>query len=153
MNDKPLTRQVSRREFNQASLSALFVGMTVWVGACGKSGSSASAYPTSPSSTPTSSGTTPSGTSTPASSDKSAAIGSNHGHVATVTAVQLAAAGGVTLHLQGTADHDHTVDLSAAEVGQVAAGTRVSKNSTSDGGVSDGYGGTTGAHAHTVTFN
>ena len=137
MADQVLTREVSRRDFNAASLTALFVGMTVWVGACGKSGSDAS--PAAPTST-TTSGTSGTGTSTV--SDKSGTISSNHGHTATVTGAQLQAGGAVTLHIQGSSGHDHTVDLAAGEVGQIAGGTRVTKNSSTDSG-----------HSHSVTFN
>jgi hypothetical protein len=38
--------------------------------------------------------------------------------------------------------HTHTATLSAAEVISIAGGTRVSKESTTDGG-----------HSHSVTFN
>jgi hypothetical protein len=149
MTDGLLTRAVSRREFNHASLTALFVGMTVWVGACGGKGSSNNGYVSSPTPTPTPT----SGSTTPTSSDRVGAISENHGHSATVTSVEMQAAGAVSLHIQGTADHDHTVDLSASEVAQVAAGTRVSKTSTQSGSSNDGYGNTTPAHNHTVTFN
>lgn len=137
MADQFLTREVSRRDFNAASLTALFVGMSVWVGACGKSGSDAS--PVAPTST-TTSGTSGTGTSTV--SDKAGTISSNHGHAATVTGVQLQAGGAVTLHIQGTAGHDHTVNLSASEVGQIAGGTRATMESSTDSG-----------HSHSVTFN
>jgi hypothetical protein len=154
MAEQFLTREVSRRDFNAASLTALFVGMTVWVGACGKSGSNGSstysASPTAPTSTPTSSAPA----ATPAASDKAGSIADNHGHEAMVTAVQLQAAGGVSLSIRGTADHDHSVDLTAEQVAQVAAGSRVTKSSTASLGGSDGYGGySTPNHSHSVTFN
>jgi hypothetical protein len=120
-------REISRRAFNQASLTALFVGMTVWVGACG----GGDASPSSP--TPASAG---------GSADKTGSISSNHGHAAAVTSAQLQAGGAATLNIRGTADHGHTVDLSAGEVAQIAAGTRVTKDSSSDSG-----------HSHSVTFN
>jgi hypothetical protein len=143
MSDRFLTREVTRRDFNAASLTALFVGMSVWVGACGSSGSSSSASPAAPTSTPTTSPASGSGTTgTPTASDKAGTVGSNHGHAATVTGAQLLAGGGVTLHIQGSAGHDHTVDLTAGEVGQIASGTRVAKNSSTDSG-----------HDHAVTFN
>jgi hypothetical protein len=118
---QPLTR----REFNAASVSALFVGMTVWMNGCGGDSSSSPAAPTGGS-----------------GGDKSGAISANHGHTATVTAATLQAGGAVSLHIRGSADHDHTVDLTQAEVGQIAGSTRVSKTSSSDAG-----------HVHTVTFN
>jgi hypothetical protein len=152
MADQFLTREVSRRDFNAASLTALFVGMTVWVGACGKSGSGSSTYTASPAApTPTSTPSTPAPAATP---DKVGSIADNHGHAATVTAVQLQAAGGVSLSIRGTADHDHSVDLTSAQVAQVAAGTRVTQSSTTSLGGSDGYGGySTPNHNHSVTFN
>jgi hypothetical protein len=69
-------------------------------------------------------------------------VGTNHGHSAVVTGAQLSAADAVTLDITGSSDHPHTVSLSADEVQQIAAGTRVSKDSSTDA-----------AHRHTVTFN
>jgi hypothetical protein len=69
-------------------------------------------------------------------------ISVNHGHVATVTSAQLTAANAVTLNIQGQATHNHTVQLSQAEIGQIAARQRVSKDSSEDQ-----------SHQHTVTFN
>ncbi len=119
---------LTRREFNAASVSALFVGMTVWMSGCGSDSASS---PASPTPTPTAGG-----------GDKSGSISANHGHVATVTSAVLQAGGSVTLNIRGSADHNHTVDLSAAEVGQVAGSTRVSKESSNDS-----------SHTHMVTFN
>ncbi len=136
-------RSLSRREFNAASINALFVGMTVWVGGCSGGGSS----PAAPTAAPTS-------TSAPASTgDRSGAIAANHGHVATVTGAQLQASGAVTLDIRGAADHDHTVQLSADQVRQIAAGTRSTQTSTQSAATSDGYGESTPGHSHTVTFN
>jgi len=135
MTKHGLTREISRREFNQASLTALFVGMSVWVGACGSGGGTNNSV-SSP--TPAASGGSPAG----ASADKTGAVGSNHGHVATITSAQQQASGAVTLNIRGTADHDHSVDLAAGEVAQIAAATKVTKNSSSDSG-----------HSHSVTFN
>ena len=119
---------LTRREFNAASVSALFVGMSVWMSGCGSDSSSSPASPT--------------GTPAAGGGDKSGSISANHGHVATVTSAVLQAGGTVTLNIRGSADHNHTVGLSAAEVGQVAGGTRVSKESSNDS-----------SHTHMVTFN
>ena len=40
-------------------------------------------------------------------------IGTNHGHVLVVSADDVAAGAARTYHIQGTSDHDHTVDLTA----------------------------------------
>ena len=53
----------------------------------------------------------------------------------------------VTLNIRGTATHPRTVELSAAEVSEIAAGQRVSKvSSTDDSPDAD-------RHNHVVTFN
>jgi hypothetical protein len=73
--------------------------------------------------------------------------------VATVTSAVLQAGGAVSLNIRGAADHDHVVQLGQDQARSIAGGTRVSTTSSQGGGVSDGYGGTTGGHEHTVTFN
>jgi hypothetical protein len=126
------TKTLDRREFTLAAAMAALSGVAITISACGGGYSS----PTSPG-TPT-----PVPTPTPAAGDKSAVISSNHGHVGIITAAQLTAAAGVQLDIRGSADHTHTVTLSAAEVGSIAGNQRVSKESTSDA-----------SHSHTVTFN
>lgn len=132
----------TRREFTAASISALFVGMTVTLTGCG-GGSAAS--PSSPSS---SSGT-PSATTPPGS--KSGSIGANHGHSATIAAAQLQTGGAVSIDIQGAADHTHPLELTADQVRQIAAGARVSK--TTPPAITAGEYGSYGEHDHTVTFN
>jgi hypothetical protein len=137
-------RSLTRREFNAASVSALFVGMTVWVSGCSGGGGSSPAAPTA----------TPTSAPAPSSAgDKSGTISANHGHVATVTSAQLQASGAVALNIRGTADHDHAVQLSADQVRQVSGGTRVAQTSTESAATPDGYGGSTPGHSHSVTFN
>ena len=123
-------RILGRREFTLAAAMAVLSGVAITVSGCG-GGSSYSASPAAPTS------------STPAtSSDKTGAISSNHGHAAMITSAQLSAAGGISLGIQGTASHPHTVTLAASEISSIAGGQRVAKESTSDNG-----------HSHTVTFN
>jgi hypothetical protein len=69
-------------------------------------------------------------------------VSSNHGHVAIITGAQLTAGGGVTLGIQGSATHPHTVPLTGGEVTAIAGNQKVSKSSSTDDG-----------HSHTVTFN
>ena len=59
-------------------------------------------------------------------------ISANHSHEAVILAAQLTAGNAITLQIRGQASHPHTVDLSAAEIGQIAAGQRVSKESSTD---------------------
>lgn len=69
-------------------------------------------------------------------------IGANHGHAATITAAQVGAGNTIVLSIQGTSPHDHTLELTAAEIVQVRDRRQLVKTS------SDTFG-----HTHTVTFN
>ena len=127
------TRQsVTRREFTLAAALAMLSGVAISVSGCG--GGSSSASPAAPS--PTGSG------STPAAGDRTGTISSNHGHSAVISSAQLGASGGITLNIQGTAGHPHTVALSGAELSAIAGNQRVSKESSNDA-----------SHSHAVTFN
>jgi hypothetical protein len=140
-------RELTRREFTAASINALFVGMGVTLVACG--GGGGGGYVTGPSAT---SGPTPASSPTATTSgDKTGAISGNHGHVAVVLAAQLQSGGKVSLDIRGTADHTHSLDLTADQVRQVAASARVSVT-TSAFGMGGDYG-SSGDHDHTVTFN
>lgn len=134
-------RRLTRREFTAASVATLFVGMGVTLTGCGGGSGGGTSSPSGPSG--------PTGPA--ANGDRQGDISANHGHVAVVTAAQLAAGGGVTLDINGSAGHPHRVDLSAAEVAQIAAGTRVTKTSVPLSSPPD-YG-SFGPHEHTVTFN
>jgi len=125
---------IDRRQFTLASAMAILSGVAITItSACGGSSSYSPSSPSTPTPTPA----PPVGTS-----DKTAVIGSNHGHAGTITAAQLTAGGALSLNIQGTAAHSHTVDLTAADLTAVAASSRVSKESSSDDG-----------HSHSVTFN
>jgi hypothetical protein len=125
-------KTLDRREFTLAAALAALSGVAITVSACGGGGYSS---PTSPS------GGTGSGGGT-ATGDKVGAISANHGHSAVIAGAQLTAGGALQLDIQGTADHPHTVQLTASEVSSIAANQRVSKESSS-----------TSSHSHTVTFN
>lgn len=122
MQERTIT--IGRREFTAAGILALLSAVTVTVWGCGSTSS-----PSSPSSA-TSSG------------DLSGTVSANHGHVAVITAAELTAKNAVTLHIQGTATHDHTVDLTGAQVAAAASGQQVAITSSTDVG-----------HNHLVTFN
>jgi len=73
----------------------------------------------------------------------SGAISANHGHAVSITEAQIDAGQGVTLTLDGPSDdHTHTLTLSAQEVMDIGAGTRVQHTSSNTSG-----------HTHLVTFN
>jgi hypothetical protein len=127
-------KTIGRREFSVATALAMLSGVAIVISETACGGSSYS--PSSPTPTPT-----PNPTPTP-SADKVGSISSNHGHSAVITGAQLAAGGTLSLSIQGTATHPHTVDLSADDLTAIAANQRVSKESSEDN-----------SHTHTVTFN
>jgi hypothetical protein len=128
MPEKELTLRIGRREFTREAVIALLSAATITIVDCGGGDSSPSPSP-SPSPTPT-------------PGDVPGTISGNHGHTAVVTAAQITAANAVTLDIRGSADHPHSLALSAAEVGMIGNAQTVSKMSSSDDG-----------HSHTVTFN
>jgi hypothetical protein len=112
-----------RREFTVQAILALLSGVTITMSACGGDG-------------PIAPDPTPGGSNVPGS------ISGNHGHAAVITGAQLGAGNLLTLDIRGTANHPHTVELTAGEVQQIAARQRVARESSTDDG-----------HRHTVTFN
>ena len=117
---------MTRRAFTTTAIKVLFAGVVITISeACGGSDS-----PTAPSGGGSSAG------------DVNGSVSANHGHTATITRAQLNEGGTVALNIRGNADHPHTVQLSAGQVTQIASGTRVQVESTSEQ-----------AHTHTVTFN
>ena len=132
---KPITRQLDRRAFGHEAALALLGGAVVTLYGCGGGGSGGYSSPVSPS-------TPAPGASVSGASDATGAISSNHGHAAVITAAQLTAGNGLRVDIRGEADHNHSVELTATQVSQVRAGTRVSLDST------DGQG-----HRHAVVFN
>lgn len=118
-------RRVDRREFTLKSAMAILSAATISVSGCGGGSSPA-----------------PSPSPNPGTSDAIGTVAGNHGHSAVITSAQLMAGNAIQLSITGAADHPHTVTLSAAEVTQIGARQRVSKESSSDA-----------SHSHTVTFN
>ena len=111
---------LDRREFTLRSVVAMLGGAAITLSGCADG-------PTQPSYT-----------------DTIGSLANNHGHTVVITGAQLAAGGGVSLEIQGTATHPHQVELTAADVVAIRDGRRVSKDSTPS---------PSGSHAHTVTFN
>ena len=124
---------VDRRQFNVAFSCVLLAAAVV--SGCGSS-------PTNPTSLPT---------ANPANTARNAAatVSPNHQapHVAIITAAQLAAAAAIVLDISNGL-HSHTVTLTSEQVGQIAAGMRVSITSSTDPH-SNGM----DPHNHLVTFN
>jgi hypothetical protein len=131
MADRIVGEPLTRRYFTLAAAMAVLSGVAISVSGCG---GDSSASPAAPS--PTGSG------STSAGGDRTGTIGSNHGHSAVIASAQLGASGGLTLNIQGTSSHPHTVALTGADLSAIANNQRVSKESSNDA-----------SHTHTVTFN
>jgi hypothetical protein len=128
MPNNERTLRIGRREFTRQGVIAILSAATITIADCG--GGDSNPAP-SPSPGPG-----------PGSGDVAGAISANHGHTAVVTSVQITAGNAVSIDMRAQADHPHTLALSAAQVGQIGAGTRVEQTSSSDDG-----------HTHTVTFN
>jgi hypothetical protein len=126
-------KTVDRREFTLAAALAALSGVVITISASACGGGSSPSSPSTPTPSPGGGG---------AATDKSGVIGSNHGHNAVVTAARLTAGAAFSLDIQGSASHPHTVELTAADLTAIAAGQRVSKESSSDNG-----------HSHSVAFN
>jgi hypothetical protein len=115
---------ISRREFTRESVLAMLAGVAITISGCGDDDDNDS--PTGPTTSGNFNGT----------------VSANHGHQATVTAAQITAATTATLDIRGTADHPHTVSLTANQVMQIGNRQQVVVTSSTDA-----------AHQHTVTFN
>jgi hypothetical protein len=116
---------LTRREFTLEGALALLAGVTITISGCGGDDS-----PSGPSPQPGNSG------------NEVVAVSENHGHTAVITAAQLSAGNALSLNIQGSAPHPHTVQITADEVQTIANGQRVTKESSNDD-----------AHTHLVTFN
>jgi hypothetical protein len=108
---------MGRREFIGKAASALFSGMAVQILGCDALNNN------------------PAG-------EISGQISDNHGHIAVITKVQLDGGWAITLNIQGSADHDHTVDLIRQDMADIKSGMRASRYSSTNSG-----------HNHLVTFN
>ena len=122
---------LERRDFTMQLILAVLSSATIVVSeACGSSGADPS---------PVGGGN---GGGGGGNGSVSGTISGNHGHVATITAAQLTGGNAVALDITGSANHSHSVSLSAQDILDVAARKTVAKVSSTDSG-----------HDHTVTFN
>lgn len=115
---------VTRREFTLQSALALLATCAITIDGCGGGYKN----PNSP-------------TPTPTVNDVTGAISANHGHAATITAAQITAASAISLNIQGTASHPHTVEVSQADLNSLKNRQAVTRDSTNNSG-----------HSHSVTF-
>jgi hypothetical protein len=121
-NHNEAVSSIGRRDFTLQAALALLAGVVITIDGCG--------------------GSTPSSPSAPAVvSDVQGTISSNHGHVASITGAQITAANAVSLDIQGTATHAHTVDITQADLRTLQSRQPVTKDSTNNS-----------SHQHTVTF-
>jgi hypothetical protein len=112
-----------RRQFLGAAAAALLAGVLIQITGCSS---------------------TDDGSDAPPAGSKSAVITDNHPtpHKAVITKAQLDAGGALTLDIQGAADHNHTVSLTADQVVSIKAGNH-NMVATS----------TTNSHNHMAMFN
>jgi len=130
------SRDDGRREFTLRAVLAILGGATVSISGC------RDGVPTSAAvGTPTPNPVPPAPTPTPIA-DKAGEFLANHGHTAVITAAVFVTGGAVRLNIRGTANHPHTLELTAEEMAAIAANLRVGKESTEEKG-----------HTHYVTFN
>jgi hypothetical protein len=120
-----------RRDFTLDAALAILGGTVITISGCGGGGSPTANTP--PSNPPGSS---------PPPQDETAGISDNHGHAAVIRSAEFVAGNAIELDIRGSADHPHTVSLSANDLLSSRAGNRVQK------GCSLGLG-----HVHNVTFN
>jgi hypothetical protein len=115
---------IDRREFTLKSALAVLAGATITISGCGDDN------PTGPTLLP--------------AVDTPGTISNNHGHAATITAAQMSAGGAVTLRIQASSNHDHTVEIAATDITQLRTPNHqpVVKTSSTDF-----------QHSHTVTFS
>jgi hypothetical protein len=112
---------MGRREFIGAAAAALFAGVAISVTGCGSTEDE----------------------DAPAGSKEAVVETVNgHTHEAYISKVQMDAGNAVTIDLATASGHTHTADLTAQQVVDIKAGTKVTVTSS-----------TTGSHAHGVTFN
>jgi len=117
---------LSRRTFTLEAALALLAGCVITISdACGSDSPSPA---------------------TPTPVDINGLISANHGHVAVVTGAQITAGSVVTLNIQGTAAHPHTLSLSQADLQTLKNRQPVSRDSSND------VSATFGPHMHAVTF-
>lgn len=114
-------QSIDRREFTLQAAMAILAGCTITVAeACG------SQSPNEP---------------TQMVNDVTGNISANHGHTAVVTGAQITAGSAVSLNIQGTATHPHTVEISQSDLQSLKNRQAVTRDSTNNNG-----------HMHTVTF-
>lgn len=102
-------QSVSRRTFLGAAAAALFVGVTIQITGCSTEE-----------------------TSDAGSGNAQGSISNvaNHGHTAVVLKAQLDAGGALTLDIKGSADHTHTLELTAEEMTLLKARKHVMKDTS-----------------------
>jgi hypothetical protein len=111
---------LTRREFTLESVLAILAAATITIAGCGEADLGPSPPP----------------------GDREGVVSDNHGHRAIVTAAQLNSPNTVTIDMRFRATHNHTLMLTATELGLIAEAIRVVKTSSTDDG-----------HDHLVTFN
>ncbi len=74
-------------------------------------------------------------------------IAQNHGHVLVIATADLSSTTDKSYDIHGTADHTHTVTLTAAQLAQLKSGASVTVSSTTNASM------TYGTHFHSVSVS
>ena len=117
---------LTRREFTLDAALAILAGCAITI----SDGCSSSSSP-SPAPTPV---VTP-------PSNVNGTVSANHGHTAVITGAAITDGLAISLNIQGTATHPHTLSISQADLAALKNRQTVVSNSSTDNG-----------HSHMVTF-
>lgn len=131
---------LDRKGFLKATFGLLTTGLgAATVASCGSSSKCQSGAQAECTGSPGTGGSGAGGGGGGTCDDPTETIGSNHGHVLTVTAAEVRTGADVTYHIMGTSSHDHTVTITAAMFQSLVSGMTVSATSSSAG------------HTHSIT--
>lgn len=131
--------QITRKEFLGRLLggAAGMVGVAMVVG-CGSSSNNGGGEPDA--GTPSGGGPDAARAASCAMNGTTSLIGANHGHVLMVSKADVAAGAAKTYDIRGTADHPHSVTVTAAMFAMLQASTAITAVST-----------TNSSHDHPIT--
>jgi len=122
--EHPSPSGINRREFLGAAAAALFTGIAITLMGCGEDKGTGDSL---------------------GSGDMAGEISNNTGHRAVLTKAQIDAGGAVDLHIQNTANHDHTLSLSAEDMAKLKNGGMVTLETSTASDPNN-------PHTHSVMF-
>ncbi|ETN96332.1 hypothetical protein [Zhouia amylolytica] len=127
---------MDRKSFIQKSLAAMFIALPAYAYLSCSSGSDDSGSP-SPNPDPT-----PDPSANCLQNGTNSSIGGNHGHTLTVSKEDVEAGTEKTYNIEGSADHNHTVIITASNFSSLKGNDSITVTSSSDD-----------AHTHSITVS